>query len=434
MKKIIALLLFSLQIFFLSSCSKDGVTESGKETIQTFGSATFRIDKVNAPSNVSVVTAYLSRPDCDTLVKSLNIADSSALAEMLFENIKTGLWHLKVVAKSSTEQILYSGETDLIVEDSKTTDVYLTLVPTPTGLGNVFISIKWGTAVWTDYEGNPVFTGDDAYNNPIGGVSSAKVLYDGGKYKMWYMHTYESGRADINYAESVDGFHWHNTLQKAVLSAGAPGSWDGYMVGTGAIIKEDGVFKMYYVGCRSYDSDQNVGLATSTDGINWQKNDKPVLYHSSDESKITGTAVVKKDGLYYMYFTSGFSSGLYKIGVAVSQDGISWEKRTEPVVVPSEVWESSGIVYPTVVYNGTKFIMIYKNLNRTAFGMASSTDGIHWTKDTGNPIFESRNTAKHWTGSINYPWLLLCNNQYRVYYSGAANGEFSLGVLTKPVI
>jgi predicted GH43/DUF377 family glycosyl hydrolase len=426
MKRIFVFLLAVLPLF-LNSCSKESVTEPAKETKQTFGSASFRIDKVNAPSNVSTVTAYLSRQDCDTLTRELNIADSSASAEMLFENIKTGLWHLKVLAQGSAREVLYSGETDIFVEDSKTTEVSLTLTPKPTGMGSVYISIKWGSSGWTDYDTNPIFTKSQSFGDPYGGVSAGKVLFENGIYKMWYINTYESGHGDVQYAESIDGIHWHNVMNQTILQRGPEGSWDSYMVGVTAILKDDNGYKMYYAGCSSYNSVRNVGLAFSTDGLHWQKSDKPVFTALPEETSISATAVVKKGSMYYMYY----STNLMKIGVAVSQDGISWERNGTPALETSQSWEASGIVYPAVIVDGEKFVMIYKNWDRTAFGMAESFDGIHWTKSPNNPVFEAANTSRHWTNSINYPWLLHVNNQFRIYYTGIANGVFNLAVLTK---
>ncbi|MCU7492711.1 MAG: hypothetical protein HF309_10410, partial [Ignavibacteria bacterium] len=140
MKTLLTGVLFIFSLLFLSSCSKDSSTgPQEKPADPALGKVSLRLDKINAPSNVALVTATLSRADCDTLVKNLSMFDSSD-AEVSFENIKTGTWHLKIEAKSSTNVLLYSGETDLVVEDSKTTDVYMTLTPVPTGVGSVYIS------------------------------------------------------------------------------------------------------------------------------------------------------------------------------------------------------------------------------------------------------------------------------------------------------
>lgn len=431
MKKLQVLVPALLCLFLLSSCSKENVNAPlQNETVLTKGKVSLTLDKVNAPSDVAKVTACLTRPDCESLVKSLSMYGDSTSAEIVFEGIKTGLWHLRIAAQSSAGDTLYTGETDVQVLDSKTTEVQLTLTPKPTGMGSVYINVKWGKTGWVDYANNPIFTRIDALNNPYGGTSSAKVLFENGKYRMWYSHVYESAHGDIHYAESIDGLHWHNVQKEAVLAPGDSGNWDSYMVGISAIMKDEQGYKMYYAGCSSHNNVQNVGLAFSNDGIHWQKHSKPVFTSSAYETGIIATGVVKNNGLYYMYF----SSSSLKIGVAVSQDGISWERNGTPALEPSQGWEESGIVYPTVIHDGAKFIMVYKNWDRSAFGMATSTDGIHWTKDAKNPVFEASNTSRHWTNSINYPWLLYCNRQLKIYYTGVANGEFNLALLTKSAI
>ncbi|MGE5351219.1 MAG: hypothetical protein ACM3P0_03995 [Acidobacteriota bacterium] len=427
MTKYLSLILIVFSLLFLSSCSKDNSTGPQEKPVNlTLGKVSLRLDKTNAPSNVAFVTATLSRPDCDTLVKSLSMFDSSS-AEVSFEGIKTGTWHLKIEAKSSTSVLLYKGETDLTVEDSKTTDVYMTLTPTPTGMGSVYISVKWQTSGWIDYSNNPIFTKSDVYNNPYGGVAAGKVLFENGKYRMWYMHTYEAGKADINYAESIDGIHWHNVFAKPVLSPGAPGSFDSRVVGVTGLLKDDNGYKMYYAAFSNENPSSNsVGLAVSQDGITWEKRAEPVFSVATDPNMCV-SGIVKKDGIYYMYYTS--TTPLFNLNLAQSQDGIHWTKYSgNPILLPEASWEMSGIVYPSVIYDGTKFMMIYDNWDRTGFGIATSTDGITWKKDPKNPVFGLNNTYRKWASQVNYPYLFKNGNTLRIYYTGNANGVFNMAV------
>ena len=64
--------------------------------------------------------------------------------------------------------------------------------------------------------------------------------------------------------------------------------------------------------------------------------------------------------------------------------------------------------------------MIYSNVNpNTSFGMAVSSDGINWVKDSSNPIFNMEETSHGWgIGAIAYPCFVKIDNGYRIYYSG----------------
>ncbi|HEX2867256.1 MAG TPA: hypothetical protein VHO03_09455 [Ignavibacteriales bacterium] len=428
MKKLLVLSLIALSIFLLSSCSKDNVTTPEKSGVElTMGKVSLRIDKVNAPSDVSVVTATLSRTEGDTLIKDLSMIGDSSSAEISFENIKTGVWHLRIEAKNTANAVLYSGETDILIEDSKTTEVYLTLTPKPTGMGSVYISVKWGTpGGWTDYPGNPVFTGSQALGNPFGGVAASKVLFENGKYRMWYMNTYEAGNGDINYAESVDGIHWHNVLDKPVLTHGKPGSWDSLMVGITSLVKDEEGYKMYYYAFGSGNrSNYATGLAYSQDGITWQKKPEPIIASTDPDAGTCFSGAVKKGSMYYMFYTSLYTP--YNINMAESQDGIHWTKYSgNPVVRPDQPWEYNGIIYPSVIYDGKQFIMVYGVSDRNALGLATSTDGITWKKDSRNPVIKLQDTYRQWTSVLNYPWLLKTGNEMRIYYTGAVNGQFEM--------
>ena len=85
--------------------------------------------------------------------------------------------------------------------------------------------------------------------------------------------------------------------------------------------------------------------------------------------------------------------------------------------------------------NQNKFIKVYQNSNdaATAFGIATSTDGIVWTKDSQNPIFTKDDTYNHWTNYLQNPSIIEVNNEYRVYYVGYnwSTYEAKIGVIRK---
>ncbi|MFO7679729.1 MAG: hypothetical protein R6X34_06730 [Chloroflexota bacterium] len=71
-----------------------------------------------------------------------------------------------------------------------------------------------------------------------------------------------------------------------IFRAGAEGEWDYYLWGgfAATVVKKDGLFYLYYQGANDYDDDEEtvtyraIGLATSADGVNFSKHgDNPVL-------------------------------------------------------------------------------------------------------------------------------------------------------------
>jgi len=78
---------------------------------------------------------------------------------------------------------------------------------------------------WVDYINNPIFT---RLNNPTlpYDVRNSKVIYDDGKYKMWYNADHGSAVLDIWYAESPDGISWTGIGNAPVLPRGMAGTWD----------------------------------------------------------------------------------------------------------------------------------------------------------------------------------------------------------------
>jgi len=75
----------------------------------------------------------------------------------------------------------------------------------------------------------------------------------------------------VYYAFSEDGLSWEKYGETPVLFPDSTYSWDSYHVSSGPVIKENGIYKMYYSGWNDQYGDWPVGLATSEDGINWTR-------------------------------------------------------------------------------------------------------------------------------------------------------------------
>ena len=333
MNKIIFFIVVNIS-FLLSNCSDDSLITPQSSP----GGISLNIDRVHKPDNVVSVTAYLTRADFDTLSGSLNLL-SDTTADLTFNDVAAGDWHLKVDAADEQGTVVYTGETDVNILAGITTQMYLTLEPTGAGYGNIYIYVNWGipqNTEWTDYQNNPVLSPQNNYWD-FNGVWQSQVMIDDGIYKMWFGGLANNAVGYIGYAESIDGISWTRPLSSPVLAPGNYGQWDDLRVATGAVIKEAGIYKMYYSGFSDQYSNWDIGLATSPDGINWTKySGNPVIYGNSGwEFQVVATSILKIDGIYFLYYY-GKNSPEYKIGLATSTDGINWTKyQGNPILVPS---------------------------------------------------------------------------------------------------
>jgi predicted GH43/DUF377 family glycosyl hydrolase len=414
MKKTLAVFCLSLFLLLLG-CSKNNsvVNPSSNST----GGVSFKFDHASIPAGVVVISATLTRTDFATITKNLNLLSDST-ADISIPVIQVGTWHLKVDAKDNNGTILYTGQTDVMVQENVVVQLNLTLNPVTSGTGTIYIFVTWGTSnngQWTDFGGNPILTRN---NNPSlpNAVTTSKIMYDNGIYKMWYDGIYNSAVASVWYAESQDGINWNTVGSTPVLTKSKTGSWDAYAVTVAAVIKTGNIYRMYYNGHQTYSDDISTGIALSTDGVHWDKNASPIIGITNGYYHFNFMDVVKKDSVYYGYgdYKTSSTSNAGIIFVATSIDGLTWIKQ--PILDATLSWESGSIGFPTVIYDNYIFKMIYATSNGSYFGMATSTDGIHFTKSP-NPIFSRSNTING-EYSIWYPNYRKINNVSLLYYTG----------------
>ena len=136
---------------------------------------------------------------------------------------------------------------------------------------------------------------------------------------------------------------------------------------------------MWYTGCDLGYESCGIGYATSFNGTDWVKHPgNPVLSGTPgewDEGIIAWPAVIKNGGMYEMWYWSG-----WKIGHAMSSDGILWTKDANNPVLSAGQF-GTAVAQPTVLLQGGVYKMWYRQgpAAHSSIGYATSSDGSHWT-------------------------------------------------------
>jgi predicted GH43/DUF377 family glycosyl hydrolase len=235
-----------------------------------------------------------------------------------------------------------------------------------------------------------VRSGDISYvsSSEGGAVVEARIQNIGAEY----------GEADVSFymTNSSDLGTTQNREENPVLSPG-PSPWDSLGVGYPFVMKDEGIFKMWYIGHYTPAGSGRVGYATSFDGKHWIKPfDHPVLDVSAgewDSAEVGYVWVLKEDGEYRMWYSGHNGDYHYRIGYASSPDGIEWTKHDGPLLSPGEggtSWDAHNNYGPIVIKSGSMYMMWFKGApgwgGPTLMGLATSTDGLTWCKHPDNPV------------------------------------------------
>jgi hypothetical protein len=158
---------------------------------------------------------------------------------------------------------------------------------------------------------------------------------------------------------------------------GGEGEWDHILWGgfANSLIKKGDTFYLYYQGSPSYDeqcesvTDRAIGVATSTDGVQWTKYEgNPVITWSSqgsvEEGAVGSAAWVGSDGKVYVYYGANTGTGCTvraSIRLAVSEDGVNFQDTGEVLSAANpEVWGAGDEFHPVGVYaQGNQWNLYY---------------------------------------------------------------------------
>jgi predicted GH43/DUF377 family glycosyl hydrolase len=320
------------------------------------------------------------------------------------------------------------------------------------------------------YEGNPILTPgepgswDDLY------VSLCWVLEYDDTIHLYYTGSNSTGGRSLGLATSADGYHFTKYNGNPILT-GDEKSYDAFGVGQAGILKEDSLWLLYFNAreIAGYGSGPSFGRATANVLLGpWTKSEEPVLTSGRrgewDSDFISTPVLVKDNGSYRMYYTGGedlVSFTKIYIGMATSDDGITWKKFNNPLTqqhpfvdsdpvmftgMPGE-WDQDVIMAGPILSISNGFEMYYygsvrHNIMKDSWeagsiGYATSEDGILWKKFEKNPVYSVEDDpycfkmAKK-EAIIHDPRILVMDSLCMMYYDYGAGVNSAISMATAP--
>jgi predicted GH43/DUF377 family glycosyl hydrolase len=263
------------------------------------------------------------------------------------------------------------------------------------------------------------------------------TLFGGSKYITRSIMTTGDGECWLNTTPTK----WIRYNKNPIVSLGTSTGWEGKGVTYPTVLHNGSGYMMWYTGFDN-SNEWEIGLATSSDGINWKKyNGNPVLKLGSsstwDDKNIGRPSVLFDGKTYKMWYQGADSKNIYEIGYATSPDGINWKKYSGNPVFRSGTtgsWEEYDVFAPMVMYDGVEYKMWYSGESSASghkIGYATSYDGINWTRYSKNPIISGLSGygkgvgdiatiyyEKQYLGWYNYDY----GSYSQIYYTNSTDG------------
>ena len=240
-----------------------------------------------------------------------------------------------------------------------------------------------------------------------------------------------------------------NISKEPILKLGELGTFDEFGTYPSSVIRNGNDLFVYYGGwtrCESVPFNVAIGIAKSDDGGKTfnKLGPGPVLSYSVDEPFIlSGPKIRIFNNKWYLWYIAGtkwiLDNGkpepVYKIRMAVSEDGLNWTKINKDLI-ESKVEENEAQASPDVfIYEG-KYHMYFcyryssnyrgKN-NGYRIGYASSDDLINWKRDDSKAGIDISESG--WDSEmISYPHVFELDKNIYMLYLGNQVGRYGFGI------
>ena len=236
-----------------------------------------------------------------------------------------------------------------------------------------------------------------------------------------------------------------------VIELGTLGCFDEHGIFPMNILRYGDTIYAYTCGWNrrvSVSVDTSIGFAVSIDnGLTFKKlGDGPILTSSLHEPFLVGDPFVKRiENWFHMWYIYGTqwkqysakapADRIYKIGHAISEDGISWQRDGRQIIDDKFSDESQAL--PTVIGFAGKHHMFFcyrqsfdfrNNRDRGyRIGYAYSTDLVNWVRDDSSVGIDV--TEGDWDSDmLCYPHVFECDGSIYLLYNGNEFGRYGFGL------
>jgi predicted GH43/DUF377 family glycosyl hydrolase len=242
-----------------------------------------------------------------------------------------------------------------------------------------------------------------------------------------------------------------NISNNTVIRLGALGCFDEHGIFPINVVKDGERILAYTCGWSrrvSVSVETSIGFAISEDnGLTFNKmGDGPIVTSSLREPFLVGDAFVvlfeRKYHMWYIYGerwvenSSEEPARVYKIGHAVSDDGISWVKEGRQIIT-DKLNPDECQALPTVLYFNNKYNMFFCYREAIGFrkvkergyriGHAFSHDMVHWIRDDENVGIDV--SENEWDSDmLCYPHVFKCDAKVYMLYNGNEFGRYGFGL------
>jgi predicted GH43/DUF377 family glycosyl hydrolase len=209
-----------------------------------------------------------------------------------------------------------------------------------------------------------------------------------------------------------------------IIDVGAAEEFDGTDVLDPATVAFCGKVFLYYSAIGP--GEDSIGLAVSDDGLSFEKVGKIMTGRAPD--------VIEFNGKLRMIYQRADASGNYQVYLAESEDGYEFHELTPaPVLTPlPSSWDSLSIAtvrlgvehgWVYALYAGSSYLADEPDF----FGLARSQDMFNWEFHPGNPIFGCGPKGAPDGGAIWFPALHQTVNEFVLLYEGS-RGKYAWDV------
>ena len=166
------------------------------------------------------------------------------------------------------------------------------------------------------------------------------------------------GTQQLGYATSADGIQWHIHPVPIFEYGRSP-----------CVIKEGTKrYRMWMNSGPIKDGKRNGLLKyiyefTSTDGLNWIQAEKPSIQRTGTQQRVVYPFVIREDARYYMWHASHLPNGHTDIFCNESRDGSTWTSYHEKVAFPasrdSKLFDGRYASTPCILVEKDRYLLYY---------------------------------------------------------------------------